>query len=101
MSELQLQGDLTVSEAEVIRQQVFSAIKNADQNLTLIIAEDADYDFSLLQTLVSAFKTCHMFNVQLKLQEPLGDKIRQGLLCTGLLQPNELNLNAKRMGIIL
>jgi anti-anti-sigma regulatory factor len=101
MSELQLQGDLMVSEAEVVRQQVFSAIKNADQNLTLIIAEDADYDFSLLQTLVSAFKTCHMFNVQLKLQEPLGDKIRQGLLCTGLLQPNELNLNAKRMGIIL
>jgi len=101
MSELQLQGDLTVSEAEIVRQKIFSAMTNADKFLTLSIAADADYDFSLLQTLVSAFKTCHMFNVQLKLQEPLGEKIRQGLLCSGLLQPNELNLNAKRMGLTL
>jgi anti-anti-sigma regulatory factor len=101
LSELKLQGDLTVSEAEVVKDQIFFAMKNSDKQLTLNITADADYDFSFLQTLVSAFKTCHMFNVQLKLQEPLGDKIRQGMLCTGLLQPNELNLSAKRMGITL
>jgi hypothetical protein len=85
----------------VVKDQIFFAMKNSDKHLTLNITADADYDFSFLQTLVSAFKTCHMFNVQLKLQEPLGDKIRQGMLCTGLLQPNELNLSAKRMGITL
>lgn len=98
MSHFELEGNLTVSEAERVKQLIFSAMQSADQELVISIAKDAVYDFSLLQTLVSAFKSCTMLNVELKLQEPLSSGLRQSLLSMGLIQPDELDLNTKRMG---
>lgn len=97
---LTLEGDLTITSAEIVRDRLGEFITaDSDKNFSyeIKIDSDADIDLVLIQLLVSAYRVAHDAQLSLTLSLPLPDQLEFCLRQVGLMQPEEQQINQDRI----
>ena len=98
---LRLGGDLTIANAMSVRQKMMDWMESQEggQELSqVVVADDAEIDLSLIQLLVSLWKSAREKGVALQLAMPAPEMVERSLRLVGLLQPNEQQIDSDRMG---
>ncbi len=94
-----LQGDQTIQHAEesAARLAEMVAATVVGESCAVSIDRESDIDLSLVQTLISGWRTAAQREVGFELEEPLPDHLRRALLLVGALQPGEDRVDPDRL----